>query len=176
MIKKLTTIPDLSIMKKDEKSFHYIDTFESQYVISSFEYDIISIGNLFLTSGPKWADNLMALRDKIVKIFGLKTTAVKNNDNLKFEPEGQLGIFKLYSRTENELIMGEDDKHLSFRVSLLLDSTHNDTNKNRIILTTMVEFKNLFGKLYFLPVKPFHKLIVKRTLKNMIRKIEIFKD
>lgn len=158
-------------MKKDEKSFHYIDSFESQYAICPYEYDIISIGNLFLTSGPRWADNLMAFRDKIASIFGLKTTSHKDG-NFNFEPGGQLDIFKLYERTDNELIMGEDDKHLSFRVSLLLDSISNGTNKKRIILTTMIEYKNLFGKLYFIPVKPFHQLIVKGTLKEMIRKIE----
>ncbi|MBC5994639.1 hypothetical protein H8S84_17470 [Pontibacter sp. SD6] len=27
----------------------------------------------------------------------------------------------MYERTENEVISGEDDKHLSFRFSLLLD-------------------------------------------------------
>jgi hypothetical protein len=172
MIKKLTTIPDQSIMKKNEKSFHYIDSFEGQYVKLPLEYNIISIGKLFLTSSPQWVNSLMTLRNKIVGIFGLKTAVQKQGDNFKFEPGEQLDIFKLYNITENELIMGEDDKHLNFRVSLLLDEVTNNTNKKRIILTTMVEFKNLFGRLYFLPVKPFHQLIVKETLKNMNVKIQ----
>jgi hypothetical protein len=40
------------------------------------------------------------------------------------------------------------------------------------MITTMVEYKNIFGRIYFLPVKPIHQLIVKGTLKKMIKKIE----
>ncbi|MBN2597671.1 DUF2867 domain-containing protein [Labilibaculum sp.] len=174
MIEKLKIIPEQSLLKKEEQSYHYIDSFQSQYIAS--EFDIIYLGKSFLSSSPKWVDNLMAIRDKLVGVFGLKTSAqlkaMQDVDNLKFEPGAQLDIFKLYNITENELILGEDDKHLSFRVSLLLDSINDDVNKKRIILTTMVEFKNLFGRLYFIPVKPFHQLIVKETLKEMIINIE----
>jgi len=171
MIKEQVTIPILSIMKENENTFHYVDSFESQYIVSMSKYDIIRIGSLFLTSGPSWANNLMAIRNKIVGIFGLKTTIQKNNDDFIFEVGKQLDIFKLFNVTENELIIGEDDKHLCFRVSILLDGINNETNKSKIIITTMVEFKNLFGKLYFWFVKPFHHLIVKGTLKDMIQKI-----
>jgi hypothetical protein len=172
MLEKQNRIPDQSITKDDELLYHYVDSFRSNYKSQGTEYDIISIGKIFFTSGPKWADYLMSLRDKIVGVFGLKTASTltaeqKSVDNYKFEPGEQLGIFKLYVRTENELVMGEDDKHLSFRFSIL----HDCINDN-ITLTTMVEFKNIFGRLYFMPVKPFHQLIVKRTLKDMIRTIE----
>ncbi|MDM8161776.1 DUF2867 domain-containing protein [Labilibaculum sp. K2S] len=177
MIKKQTKIPDQSILNENKILFHYIDSFQSDFMNQGLDYDIISIGKLFFTSSPKWADNLMSLRDKIVGMFGLKTTSQltaeqRDTDSFKFEPGEQLDIFKLYIRTENELIMGEDDKHLSFRFSLLLDNINDGTIKQRITLTTGVEFKNLFGRLYFFPVKPFHQLIVKRTLKRMIQKIE----
>lgn len=169
MIKEQVTIPILSIMKENEKTFHYVDSFESQYIVPMPQYDIISIGSLFLTSGPSWANGLMAIRNKIVGIFGLKTTIPINNDDFIFEVGKQLDIFKLFNMTENELIMGEDDKHLCFRVSILLDGINDE--KSKIIITTMVEFRNLFGRLYFWFVKPFHHLIVKGTLKDMIRKI-----
>ena len=61
-------------MKNDEKSFHYIDSFQSQNLIIKTDNDVISIGRLFLTSGPKWADSLMLIRDKVVGVFGLKTS------------------------------------------------------------------------------------------------------
>ena len=176
MIIKQNKIPDYSIMKKDEKSFHYIDSFQSQNLIIRTDNDIISIGRLFLTSGPKWADSLMLIRDKVVGVFGLKTSDELNSearspDNFKFQVGEQLDIFKVYAKTENELVLGEDDKHLSFRVSLLLDCKNNDIEKKEIIITTTVEYKNIFGRIYFLPVKPIHQLIVKRTLKKMIKKI-----
>jgi hypothetical protein len=177
MIIKQNKIPEYSIMKNDENSFHYIDSFQSENLIIRTDNDVISIGRLFLTSGPKWADSLMLIRDKVVGVFGLKTSEqltaeARNPDNFKFQVGEQLDIFKVYAKTENELVLGDDDKHLSFRVSLLLDCKNNDIGKKKIMITTMVEYKNIFGRIYFLPVKPIHQLIVKGTLKKMIKKIE----
>jgi len=39
-------------------------------------------------------------------------------------------------------------------------------NMNNVYLTTIVKFHNIWGKLYFAPVKPFHKLIIKTLLEN----------
>ncbi|MFA5210601.1 MAG: DUF2867 domain-containing protein [Proteiniphilum sp.] len=177
MIIKQNKIPEYSIMKNDENSFHYIDSFQSENLIIRTDNDVISIGRLFLTSGPKWADSLMLIRDKVVGVFGLKTSEqltaeARNPDNFKFQVGEQLDIFKVYAKTENELVLGDDDKHLSFRVSLLLDCKNNDIGKKKIMITTMVEYKNIFGRIYFLPVKPIHQFIVKGTLKKMIKKIE----
>jgi len=176
MIKKLNKIPDFSILKKDEKIFHYVDCFQSQNLTINTDCDVISIGRLFLTSGPKWADSLMLIRDKVVGVFGLKTsnqlTAESiNPDNFKFKVGEQLDIFKVYKITENEIILGDDDKHLGFRVSLLLDSRNNITGKKTIMITTAVEYKNVFGRIYFLPVRPIHQLIVKDTMREIIRKL-----
>src|SRR5690554_2328935 len=177
MIIKQNKIPEYSIMKNDENSFHYIDSFQSENIIIRTDNDVISIGRLFLTSGPKWADSLMLIRDKVVGVFGLKTSEqltaeARNPDNFKFQVGEQLDIFKVYAKTENELVLGDDDKHLSFRVSLLLDCKNNDIGKKKIMITTMVKYKNIFGRIYFLPVKPIHQFIVKGTLKKMIKKIE----
>lgn len=177
MIEKLNSIPAQSIMKENEVSYHYIDSFRGDYKNPGLEDDIVDMGKLFFNSSPQWANQLMTLRDKIVGKFGLKTASQltadqKNVDHFKFEPGERLGIFKLYIRTDNELIMGEDDKHLNFRFSLLLDPVKNDLGNKTITLTTMVEFKNLFGRLYFMAVKPFHQLILKSTLKKMILKAQ----
>lgn len=67
-------------------------------------------------------------------------------------------------KNENEIILGEDDKHLDFMISLLLS----EEGKHLTISTTVI-FKNWFGKIYFLPFKPFHKFIVPTMLKALIR-------
>ncbi|NLT51246.1 MAG: DUF2867 domain-containing protein [Ignavibacteria bacterium] len=173
MIIQNIVIPEGSILKKSIVSFDYTDSFKGEIPNSNSGFDIITAGRLFISSGPAWADNLMAIRDKAAGLFGLKTSADLNeeqnkSDNLKFEPGEQLGIFKLFDKTDNELILGENDKHLSFRVSVLLNFTRE--NKKELSLTTCVKYHNFFGRLYFLPVKPIHKLIVKSTLKNIIYK------
>ncbi len=78
----------------------------------------------------------------------------------------------MFNRTDKEVILGEDDKHLNFRVSLFLDHQINDPNKKHLTVSTTVEFNNWFGRIYFLPVRPFHKLIVPTMLKGIIKHLE----
>lgn len=119
----------------------------------------------------------MLVRSRIVGIFGLKTTNNASNrqglfNDFQCEPNEQLGLFKVFDRTENEVIVGEDDKHLNFRVSLFkIDNIGNPASKSLVISTT-VEFKNWLGKLYFVPVRPLHRLIVPAMLKRIIKEIE----
>lgn len=171
MITQKSTIPDSSILRKQNEPFNYIDSFSTCFSDTDNEYGINEIMKLFITCGPGWAGWLMSLRDKIVKPFGLKTskdTLPQQSEN--YEPGSQQGIFKIFDKTDNEIILGENDKHLNFKVSLLLDPDTNPDNK-RISITTVVRFNNLLGKAYFLPVKPFHKLIVKGSLENIIEQI-----
>lgn len=177
MVTKRTEIPDRSILKNEERSFDYIDSFRSSFTDKDREIPITTVLKLFASGGPKWANSLMIIRDKIVKPFGLQTSdsivgEQKDFDDITYEPGERIGIFKLLDKAENELVLGEDDKHLSFVVSLLLDSLEEDPDKRMLSVTTAVKFNNLLGKLYFLPVKFFHQLIVRKTVEGIIRGIE----
>lgn len=78
----------------------------------------------------------------------------------------------MFSQTQNEVILGEDDKHLNFRVSLFLERQPNETTNKNLTVSTTVEFNNWLGRLYFLSVRPFHKLIVPAMLKGIIKELE----
>jgi hypothetical protein len=59
---------------------------------------------------PSWIDKLMRVRDLIVACFGLKTggqLATLATD----AKAGRVGIFKVYSTSATEIVVGEDDKH-----------------------------------------------------------------
>ena len=70
------------------------------------------------------------------------------------------------------MILGEDDKHLNFRVSLFIDHRNDEEANKKLIISTTIKFNNWFGRLYFLPVRPFHKLIVVAMLKKIIQRVE----
>jgi hypothetical protein len=57
--------------------------------------------------------------------------------------------------------MEEDDKHLKFRTSVLIDR-----EKSEVYLTTVVKYNNWGGRLYFIPVKPVHRILVKSQFKK----------
>ena len=170
-------IPKNSLLRTNNINYDYIDSFQGNFSDKFQKVGITEIGKSFFTSGPKWIDKLFAFRNKLASLFGLKTSGKiadkqKIIDNFTCEKGEQLGLFKVFEKTSDEIILGEDDKHLNFRVSLFIDKQNeNKTDKNLIISTT-VKFNNWFGRLFFLPVRPFHKLIVPTMLKGIIKNIE----
>ncbi len=157
--------------------YEYVDSYQGNYIDAQNQISSTDIGKAFFTSAPNWTAKLFELRNKIVSLFGLKTDGkVKNRkellDNFNCEPSERLGLFKVYHKTENEVILGEDDKHLNFRISLLKEKDLNTVDTMKLTISTTVKFNNWFGKLYFLPVKPFHQIIVPRMLKGIIAQLE----
>lgn len=172
-----TTLPNNSILNASHKEYGYVDSFQGELNDSDNKFNSADIGKAFFSSGPKWVGKLFTLRNKIVSIFGLKTSGDISNrekqlENFNCEPGEKLGLFKVFAKTENEIVIGEDDKHLNFRVSLFLEQKTKESTKKDLTISTLVEFNNWFGHLYFLPVRPFHKLIVPTMLKGIIKELE----
>ena len=155
-------IPESSIILNNFGKVNYFDV----YKVTTEKVGTVDtlINKLFST--PTWVDFLMKTRDRIVNVFGLKSNKGKSI-KLYYPVGSKAAFFTVVDRNENEIVMAEDDKHLNFRTSVLVDKT---TVQTTIYLTTIVHFNNIFERLYFLPVKPFHRLIVKSLLRQIINK------
>ena len=119
---------------------------------------------------PPWMISLMKIRDVVVVSFGLKTAKhlkavdARNNEN-------RVGIFKVYSKEQTEIILGEDDKHLDFRLSVLYSEAASPLAKQRLILSTVVHCHNRLGRLYIFAIAPFHRLLVQFSMRHDARKV-----
>lgn len=165
----------------NSREFHYVDSFRGEYLDEKNEISAKDIGKAFFTSAPNWVARLFDLRNSVVRVFGLKTPGKVSNrkellDEFHCEKGEKLGLFTVFHRCSDEVVLGEDDKHLNFRVSLLKESGSVDQRRKYLTISTTVEFNNWFGKLYFFPVKPFHRFIVPRMLKGVIHQIETQKS
>lgn len=152
---------------------HYLDA----YHIHLIKPDDVSLDALadWILAGepPRWERALLRLRDRLVGIFGLKTATTSTGQPTRpgtrqYGPGDKVGFFPVIARSATELVMAIDDKHLSFRVSLLA-SPIRDSNLYSAYLTTAVQFHNLGGRIYFLAIKPFHRLIVRQCLKRFLK-------
>ncbi len=128
-------------------------------------------------STPAWITSLMKLRNSLVAVFGLKTGDVSKKqaalpDAFSLQPGMRVGPFRVISSTSNELIAGDEDKHLDFKVSLLVTINKADPQSKDVTLTTVVWYHNFFGRFYFFFVKPFHRLIVKASLRIIRSRFE----
>ena len=156
----LTKIPPTSRYRDFIESIHYYDAF----VATGIDPDI-TIQEVYIqifSDTPTWIKTLMKIRNKIVSIFGINTD-IEGSDIGKatFEIGSLVGMFRIFYIDEEEIIAGEDDKHLDFRVSVL-------KHQNTVTVSTFVTYNNAFGKLYMFFIAPMHKIIVKRMMRRLI--------
>jgi hypothetical protein len=125
------------------------------------------LARFLFSQQPAWIGKLMAVRDAIVSCFGLKTgkhlAALANGGNA-----GRVGIFKVYSTNDTEIVLGEDDKHLNFRVSVLCSGAP-APGCRQLTVSTVVHCHNLLGRVYILAIAPFHRRVVKASLGRAAR-------
>jgi len=152
MVTSLTTIPENSVIANGFGKIDYCDSYRVTNATNDTAKEIAT--KIFKQS--KWEKWLFEIRDSIVGIFGLKTG--------KDIPEGQtISFFPIIEQHENEIVLGGNDKHINLKVSVFVDREN-----SFIYLTTIVHFNNFFGRLYFIPVKPFHKILVKSGFKRKV--------
>lgn len=152
---------------------HYADSFQAD-ILNSDNLSVDDLATMIMAAeSPEWIKMLERLRDSVVGLFGLKTglaTEQKTEkcDSAKYAPGDKVGFFPVIAREDSEIVMGLDDKHLYFRASVLLGNNQR-TGKDSVFITTAVKFHNIWGRMYFYPVKPFHKIIVKQSIKRFLK-------
>ena len=116
----------------------------------------------------RWISSLVAVRDALVASLGLKTA--RHLASLQAQSGARrLHIFKVYSSTATEVVIGEDDKHLDFRLSVLCSGHRSPGARRQLTLSTVVHCHNRLGRLYLFLIAPFHRLVVRSSLRSAAR-------
>lgn len=121
---------------------------------------------------PPWVNRLMALRNKLVQLVGLKDLGGlggfdRSKPESAYAPGDRVGIFTIISNTDNEALLGDCDKHLDVVLSVF-KSPPCSNSISSISITTVVHVRNLLGRVYMLPVTPLHKLIAPAVLNRVL--------
>ncbi len=169
-IYKTTQLPEESqFVTTNIGQVDYIDSYHiTDDRLANYTVDYLT-ALLFMSKPPQWMQSLMTFRDWLVKCFGLKTggndQCSSYDETSQFSIGDKIGFFPVINRFERELIMAEADRHLSFWVSVLKTEK---SGSFQLSVTTVVQYNNFWGKLYFIPVKPFHGIIVRSKIKQII--------
>ena len=149
-------------------------TYTNSYAIDlqNKNLEIYDIAKLFFDNAPPWVNTLMSFRDKVVSFLklNLKTAgplgkqADKKENNVVPKVSKKLNIFTLWFSDDNEIVLGEDDRHLNFRISLKKTV---ENEQVRIIVSTVIFVNNTLGRLYLFFILPFHKIIVPAILRRI---------
>jgi hypothetical protein len=171
--------PDNSIIDRDiDEIIHYLDSFSIQFR-NPARYSVDYLTTLLFSSVPGWVKALLNLRDFLVRPFGLKTGLIPEQESIDLSIYYNIGdraiFFPVIDRSESEIVMAENDRHLYFRTSLFFEKTSVE-GLEKVYLTTLVKYHNMSGKLYFMPVKPFHRLIMRSLLKQFANRFDVKND
>lgn len=139
---------------------------------------VLTIPNADKSSVDDWAHavldhpspmlrGLLTLRDTLVAPLGLKTSRALRT-SLRNRAVEHMDFFQVRSRSPNEIVLGEDDSHLDFRLSLLLRAS-SDNAARQLVATTVVHCHNLTGRAYLALITPFHKRVVIQNLKRAMQ-------
>jgi 2-polyprenyl-6-methoxyphenol hydroxylase-like FAD-dependent oxidoreductase len=99
-------------------------------------------------SAPGWVRGLLAARQATVGLIGID--------------RGRPNTFDTRAGTDDEVLLGTDERHLSFRASVL-------TQVDRVVLSTVVQVHNRRGRVYSAIVRVAHPIVVRASLTRAAR-------
>ena len=157
-----TTVPDDSALRPSLADADFYDAYEAPLGTAT-----LSPTEIFLRASratPQWVDDLMAIRNRIVRLLGLKDVgamkvAARAPD--AYQVGDRLGIFSIFGKTDNELLLGIDDSHLDVRVSVLKSQRN---GLPHYVVSTVVHVHNLLGRIYMAPVGRIHPFVVRSMM------------
>lgn len=145
-------LPPESKLPQSLNRLDFCDAYETHLIQSG-----LSVNEVYLAVfgvAPRWVRLLMFIRGHIINLLGLKPHI--HSQSHDFTIGNRVASFKVIATHPNELIVGDDDKHLNYRISTLKTSRNGNTY---ITISTAVEIHNRLGQMYMFCVKPFHKCI-----------------
>lgn len=142
---------DLSRSPLHPVSFSDSFVIETAQRLTAIEAAHIAIGHV-----PAWVRCLMALRNALVAPLGLKHDPAAMGLDARL-----IGFFPVLSEAPDRVVLGLDDRHLDFRVTVDVTPLEQGT---RVVASTYVLTHNLFGRAYLAAVMPFHRIIVPAML------------
>src|SRR4051795_8127073 len=101
-------------------------------------------------------------RDAVMVMVGVKSSRAIGAAAATRGPV--IGYFPLLSKSAGELVVGEDDRHLDFRVAMLLRT--GAAGSREFVAVTVVHCHNRLGRTYLAAIAPFHRVIVPATLER----------
>ncbi len=139
-------VPNSSFIESIFPSADYKDAFQIK-IPAGKDITIETLARIAMVSMmPSWADNK---KDEYYK-------------DVTFEPGSVLGGWQVYLKSENEVIVGLNRSYIDLRLSVFYDK-----EAGFITLTTLAKYNNLTGRLYFIPVKYGHQIVLADTARKM---------
>ncbi|MGT2503730.1 DUF2867 domain-containing protein [Bradyrhizobium guangxiense] len=159
-------MPDNSVLAPLYAGADLLDAFAIQLPAGASD-DVEVLARAALERQAWWIRALTRVRDVV-----MATVAVKSSRAVGLAAAARgpvIGFFPVLSKSATELILGADDWHLDFRVTIQLRA--NAANGRELVAGTVVHCHNWLGRIYLKTIAPFHRVIVPASLEQAARAV-----
>ena len=119
---------------------------------------------------PLWMKLLLIVRNKLASLVGLKAPMASEILHVEIKDRyavgEKIGVWPIFSLSEQEIVAGRDNRHMDFRLSVLKLPNGDGPS---VVVSTICTVHNVSGKLYLFFVLPFHRYGVRKLLANAVR-------
>lgn len=155
-------VPPQSVIHRRLKDAYFYDSYAQE--IPNNTESALALYLKVVATTPAWINALMALRNRVVRLVGLKNLGHlgdfdKNKAAGDYRVGDRVGIFSIVYLSGEEVILGDSDKHLNAEVSVCKVG-------GKIVVSTVVHTHNALGRIYMLFVTPLHKRIVPASMRQ----------
>jgi len=145
-------IPSESDLNSLFPDYDYTDTFSIK-MCSAYDCDIGDVARAFyLSLRPIWS----------------KQVSEEGLNQIDFESSSLLGNWKVYERKSNEIIIGLNRSYIDLRISIFCSATN---EPSVISATTVARYNNWLGRIYFIPVRFGHMIVLSDAVRRLKYKL-----
>jgi len=161
-------IPASSVLdRRSVEAAYFRDSYRSP--LSRVNASVVDAFVGIFAHHPLWMKLILIARNWIATYCGLDAPTASEIMNARFKSHytagEKIGVWPIFSLSDTELIAGRDNKHLDFRLSVLKEV--NDETAS-IVVSTICNVHNRFGKVYLFFIVPFHRWGLMRLMSEAI--------
>jgi hypothetical protein len=159
-------MPSNSVLAPLYANADLLDAFAIQLPVEASD-DLKVLARTAFETQAGWIRALTCVRDVVMATVGVKSSGAVG---LAGAARGRvIGYLPLLSKSATELIVGADDRHLDFRVTIQLRA--DAANGRELLAGTVVHCHNRLGRIYLATIAPFHRVIVRANLERAVREM-----
>jgi hypothetical protein len=161
-------VPSVSVLSREliERAY-YRDSYRAP--LTRKELGIVDIFLGIFAHHPRWMRLLLIVRNTVASLAGLNAPTASEILNVEIRDRyavgEKIGVWHIFSLSENEVVAGGNDKHMDFRLSVLKMP---DREGPSVVVSTICTVHNPAGKFYLFFVVPFHRYGVRKLMANAL--------
>lgn len=158
-------VPSNSVLAPLYRNADLVDAYAVQLPAGASD-DLLVLARAGFERQAWWVRALTRVRDAVMTTVGVKSSRAVGIAAAARGPV--VGFFPLLWRSAEELVMGEDDRHLNFRLSIQLRA--GAAGGRELVVVSVVHCHNLLGRAYLAAITPFHRVIAPASLEQAARR------